>query len=428
MADIDGPDGPARDAGLRNIAALLRLPNTARFFASRMFASVGLWSEQLATGWLVWELTGSAAWLGFFAFLRLGPSVVAGPLGGVLTDRVHPLRVMRACKAGIVAGFVLLVALLAAGRLGLAALAILVFWIGTLQALSNPSNKAIIWQLVPRGWLPVAIPVGSTTFNVAAFVGPALAGFLIAEAGVLAAYAVTLVLQGRFLALLLVLRLDVRPAEDDLRRAQRGIGIARSLIDGARYAGADAPMRAVLGLHLVFSVCARPLIALMPAIAALIFGGGADTMGLLTACIGGGAILGGVWLARRGRAAGLSRILLICMTGLMLALGWLAAGPAPILGFVLLGGMGWCMIVRAAGTQTLIQFAVAQEMRGRMMGIYGLFLRAGSALGALLIGVAADLTSMQVALGTAAGIGLAVLALTARGFLEGGRAAEVRAM
>ncbi|MEO0382650.1 MAG: MFS transporter [Pseudomonadota bacterium] len=426
-AEDDPLIGPQLKPSFGNLFGLFTLPHVGAFYGGRTLAAIGIWMEQLVTGWLVWDMTGSATWLGVITFLRLAPAILLGLIGGVLTDRMWPLDLMRICKIAVVLGFASLTLLLALDLLTIWVLGALIAFIGSMQSLGNPANKAFVWNLVPKHWLPVAIPVGSITFNLAAFIGPAFAGALIAWQGVLTAYIVALALQAVFLIVLL--RLNVpRSSQDDHRIADAGqIALRHSLADGARYIIQDASMRAVLVLHLLFAVCARPLIPLMPAVAVVLFNGDAQTVGLLTACIGAGAIFGGLWLASRSRIEGLAQLLMIFMVLLMtlvIALALVRWTPA---GFAILFAVGICMIVRASGTQTLLQFAVEDQMRGRVMGYYGLFLKGGSAFGALLVGLLTDLTSLPVALITAAALGGIGLAAMGQSFLAAGRQVEIDA-
>lgn len=423
-AEDDQPVGSHLKPRFSNLFGLFALPHVGLFYGGRTLAAIGIWMEQLATGWLVWEMTGSATWLGVITFLRLAPAIVLGPIGGVLADRTWPLDLMRVCKVAVVSGFAALALLMMLDMLTIWVLSALIAFIGSMQSLANPANKAFVWYLVPKLWLPVAIPVGSITFNLAAFVGPAVAGVLIAWQGVLAVYVVALCLQAAFLTALLHLKLSPN-GEDNHRIADAGqVSLSRSLVDGARYIARDASVRAVLVLHLLFAVCARPLIPLMPAIAVVLFNGGPQTVGLLTSCTGAGAILGGLWLASRSRVEGMAQLLLTVMIVLMMMVIALASVRWMPAGFIILFVIGACMIVRASGTQTLLQFAVDNQMRGRVMGHYGLLLKGGSAIGALLVGVLTDLTSLSTALITAAIIGSISLVAMGRSFLAAGRRAE----
>ena len=427
----DAEDDPLVDRQLqpsiRNLVGLFALPHVALFYAGRTLAAIGIWMEQLATGWLVWELTQSGTWLGIIAFLRLAPSLVLGPVGGVLADRMWPLDLMRLCKVGVVTGYVLLAVFLAADLLSIGILCVLVFVIGSLQSVANPANKAFVWYLVPKPWLPVAIPVGSITFNLAAFVGPAAAGALIAWQGVLAAYVVTALFQFVFLAVLFSISLKPSSENHSQPDGPQRESLGRSLVAGWQYIVHNGSVRAVLVLHLLFAVCARPLIPLMPAVAVLLFAGDAQTVGLLTACIGAGAIIGGLWLASRSRVEGLARLLLTFMLLLMALIAALAMVREPLMAFVILFAVGACMIVRAAGTQTLLQFAVDDTMRGRVMGYYNLFLKAGSAFGALAIGALSDVSSLSIALIAGAALGALGLLAMGRSFLTAGSHVEKKA-
>ncbi len=116
------------------------------------------------------------------------------------------------------------------------------------------------------------------------------------------------------------------------------------------------------------------------------FGRGADGLAMLTAATGFGALLAGVWLARRGRIQGLTRILVSYMVVCAAALFVLASGGALWVGLGAVAVIGFSLVAVGVSTQTLLQSAVESAMRGRVMSLYGVIFLGGPAVGALVMG------------------------------------------
>ena len=383
------------------LRTLLREPGMAGFLAGRFLAATGIWSERIAIGWLVWERTGSTAMLGLAAFLKLGPAIVLAPVGGVLADRIGAVGVLRATYAlnAALAGTLAL----ATTALPLAALLVATAGLGCAQAVAAAPIKSVVPQIVRREHVSTALPLSSATFNLAAFVGPAVAGVAIATVGVWAAFAVSAVGAAAFVAVL------GRWRTTDRRAAATGAGWMAEIAEAAEFVGRDAGVRTLFALHLAASLCLRPFVDLLPAHVARL-GGGAAMLGFATSAFGAGAVLGAGWMAAAASDGALARRLLVGTAVAILALLLVAweGGTAPFL--LALGAFGAAMMVRATATLTTIQLVVPPEMRGRVSGLYSTVIRGGAALGAVLIGLAAAWLGLGVATAGAALLCAAALA------------------
>lgn len=368
---------------LPRLRAFVRAPGVSAFLAGRFLAAMGVWSERIAVGWLVWERTGSTALLGVAAFLKLAPAIVLGPLGGVLADRHGAVALLRASHA--VNGALALVLAVLATALPLWSVLALTAALGCAQAIAAAPIKSVVPQIARREDLAVAFPLSSATFNLAAFVGPAAAGLAIATAGPWAAFAVSVVGAVVFVAVL------GRWRGTDVRGEAAPGGWLREVGEAAAHVGRDARMGPVFALHGAASLCLRPFVDLMPAHVARLGGGGPAMLGLATSAFGAGAVLGAAWMAAAAADAALAGRVLwgtLAAIVLLLVVAW-GGGPAP---FVLaVTGFGAAMMVRATATLTLIQIAAPPAMRGRVAGLYSTVIRGGAALGAALIGLAAAL-------------------------------------
>jgi predicted MFS family arabinose efflux permease len=156
----------------------------------------------------------------------------------------------------------------------------------------------------------------------------------------------------------------------------------------------------------VLALCARPYVELLPGFAAEVFGRGAPGLAVLSSTIGIGAIVGGVWLAQRSDQGALTKIVLgsSVLNALTILAFALCPWFWPAVACVALSGVA--MVVAGAGTQTVLQTAVAEGMRGRVLSLFGLIFRGGPALGALLIGVASEAFGLQAPLAVGALLGL----------------------
>ena len=381
--------------GLGVALALFRTPGIGPFLIGRTLAATAGWMERIALGWLMWEATGSATAVGVLAFVRLAPSIVLGPWGGVLADRRGSTLMLAACHAAAVPVALLAAGLVAAGQAGPGVLMALGAASGGFQSLAIGPNKSAVSEVAPRQYLATAIPVASVTFNAAAFVGPALAGVLIASVGAAAVFVLVATGAGAFAAILA--RLPRAP-----RTAAPAQAAVAAFSEATRVAARHAVIGPLLWLHVSFSLLMRPIVELLPAVAAKLVGAGPQTLGLLTAAMGAGALAGSLWLTWRSGAPGLVRPVLLaavaaCGAALTLALG--SGTPLSAACFATLGG---ALVIRAAGGNTLVQLVVEDRYRGRVMSVWGTTLRIGAALGGLALGVLADAFGMKPVIALAA--------------------------
>jgi predicted MFS family arabinose efflux permease len=356
--------------------------------------------QRIGVGWLAWELSHSGAVLGLVAFADLFPGVLIGPFGGALADRVDRLRVIKIAQTLIMLQALALFALTASGAITVPLLVALVLFQGAVIGFNQPARLALIPSLVPRPDLATAVAINSIVFNAARFVGPALAGIAIVTLDVSAVFALNAL---SFVAFLLALsRLRLEPsAVPTARRSMLG-----AVADGLRYALRHPGIGPILLLQAVLAVCARPFVELLPGFAAEVFERGAPGLAMLSSTIGVGAIVGGLWLAQRPGQAGLPEIVL--GTSVLVALTTLAFALCPWFwpAVACVALAGWAMVVSGAGTQTVLQTAVDEDMRGRALRLFGLIFRGGPALGALVIGAASELLGLQAPLAAGALLGL----------------------
>lgn len=398
----------------------------ATFTAGNAASLVGTWMHRVAVGWLTWELTHSAAWLGAIAFADLFPTVIVAPLAGAAADRCNRLRILRiaaAIAAGLAAA---LFALSLVGTLSIFALFAVTLGLGIVTGIGQPARLALIAALVPREDLTTAVAINSIVFNLARFIGPALAGIAISGGGVTLVFAANALSYAAFLLALFRLpgacgeqgqseESPCGPGDPGGPGGRGGSSFGRELVAGLRYTARHPAIAPLLGLLLVTNVCGRPFVELLPGFAVRVFDAGPQGLALMTSAIGLGAIAGAAWLIGRSETQRLAAVTILSTLTLAVAISLFVMTDRLVLALPILVLAGTAMVGAGVGTHTLLQLIVAPAMRGRVLSLYGLIFRGGPAIGALSMGPLADRVGLSAPVGAGA---LIVAAATLTLFLR----------
>jgi MFS family permease len=339
--------------------------------------------------------------VGLLGLFALVPLVVLGLYGGAIVD-AHDRRTVALVSSSALWA----VSLATAAQAWLELNAVWVLYALTAchsaaYAVNTPARSAIVPRLVPARLLPAANALQTATFPVGFTVGPVLAGVLVGSGGYGVAYSVDVVTYTA--ALWAVLRLPSVPPEGQVRRA----GFA-SVLEGLRFLRTQRNVRMTFVVDVLAMVTAFPR-ALLPAVAIVVLGGGATTVGLLSAAMAVGAGLAGVLsgplghVHRQGLAVvwaivawGTSIAAFGCVVLLASATGpgrW--ALPAALLCLVLGGASD---AVSAVFRTTILQTATPDALRGRLQGVFIVVVAGGPRVGDLVTGG----TGQLVGEGTAA--------------------------
>jgi MFS family permease len=389
-------------AGFRNILASLKHRDYAVYTYSHMPGLIFMWAQRIAVGWLAWELTQSPSWLGLIAMADLLPAVFLAPFAGALADRVNVIKLLLASEIVLVVYSAVLWLLIITGLIDIWLLFFFSILLGCNHPFGNTGRANVVPLIVPHADLAPAIALNAICFNTARTAGPMVAGLVIANSNstewIFALFGIGEVIM---VIGILMFRTKTQP-----RKGTGGglTGMARDVTEGVGYVWRHPGIGPALFLLAFASITTRPSIELLPGFADEVFARGAEGLGWLGAAVGGGGILGSVWLAWRGGIVGLANI--VVMHTLLMASGltlfavvgnfWLA--------LVFLTLVGFSFNVSGVGSQTLVQYSVDPVMRGRVMSIFMLIFRGMPALGALLIGIAAEFFGLQLAVAVAGAI------------------------
>lgn len=346
--------------------------------------------------------------------MDLFPSVVLSPLGGVIVDRGDPRRISLITQVVAMTHACILLTVSLVGLLDIWLLAFLAGMRGSIAAINQPARLSLVPSLVPRDYLPVALAANSVVFNLARFVGPAVAGLVIVRYSISGAFAVNaLSYLGLLLALMLI---DTAPTV----REGRAHSFVGQVVAGYQYVSRHRGLGPLLMIFATGTILVRPIIELLPGFADGIFNAGASGLAWFTSAMGVGAMAGGFVMIRRNSleqtfsAMGTS-LALMCVAAILFSLA-----PSFWIALALLVVVGGAISVNGIGTQALIQAAVENDMRGRVMSLYGMLFRGAPAVGALVMGAAADHIGLRwpVAVGAVLCLGIWIWSLGRRAVMK----------
>jgi MFS family permease len=392
----------------RRAFASLRIHRNYRlYFLGQAVSQTGTWIDKVAQAWLVLALTHSAVAVGLLAACQFVPFSVLGLVAGVVVDRLDTWRTVvvtqaiRMVIAATLAGIVL------AGVVQAWMVYVLAVLTGIVLVLDAPSRQQLTFKMVGRDELPNAVALNSSLFNAARIVGPGIGGLLIAAFGVGPAFAINAASFVAVLAGLLLMDTSRFVAFAPNAVTPTLIG---GLREGIAYARESPHVRLVLTMLVAISTIAMNFNVLLPVLAQRTLDSGAGVFGLIAACFGAGALVGGLLSAALSRASW--KALVAGAGGLGIAELVLAPqhalGPAIVLLFI----AGVCFTLYTANSNAVLQLRAPDHLRGRVIGFYYFAFNGLAPLGGLLTGWLAATGGTELAFGVAGAV-TALVALTA---------------
>jgi MFS family permease len=372
------------------------------FYAGQGLSLLGTWLQTVATSWLVYRLTGSALMLGVVAGAQQLPILLVSPVAGVLADRVDRRRLLVGIQALCALQALGLAALTFAGAVTVWHVAAFALVLGLLNAFETPTRQAFLLEMVgSKEDLPNAIALQSMLFNGARFVGPTIAGVVLAAAGEATCFLLNGVSYAAVVAAYWVIRVEPRA------RAAAPAHWWGELAAGFRYAFGSLATRRLIYLLAALSCFSAPWMSLMPIYAAETFHGDSRTFGVLVSAVGLGALAGTAFLAARASVRGLGRVIATCALVAGAALTAYALSHWLWFSLAALALFGFGLIAAVASTNTVLQTLADEDKRGRVISIYVMTFLGIAPLGNFAAGFVAERIGVHW---TLAGCGLALVA------------------
>jgi MFS family permease len=402
----------------------LRRSRDFRLIVGGQLVSVlGSQMTTVAVPYQVYALTRSSLDVGLVS-LTLVPALIAGGVvGGAVADAVDRRKLLIVVELIMAIGSVAL-ALNSSSSPALWPLFVFPCLVAGLSGFEDSALGAMVPVLVGRQYIAVANATFQTLFQLGGVAGPAIAGLLIAGTGPATVYwvdAITFVVVALSVIPVSSQR-QPRLAASDRAASASGSGwlpalgvqpFLRSLADGIRFVRGQQGIQGSFLIDINATVLGMPR-ALFPALAANVFGGGAITLGLLSAGPGAGALLGAITTGWVGQVRQQGRAVILAVVGWGLAITgfglacWLAPVPdraesllhsaglttgdalALLAGLVMLAAAGWADVISAVFRTTIVQLATPDELRGRLSGLQIAVVTAGPRLGDTEAGLVAS--------------------------------------
>jgi MFS family permease len=383
------------------VLAAFRHRNFRLFLIGQFVSLCGTWIQTVAQGWLVLHLTNSAFQVGLVTALGTLPILLLTLYGGVVADRVNKHRLVLILQS------LMLLEALTLGILTYLDL-ITVHWVmglavffGFLSAFEVPTRQALIAEIVDREDLMNAIALGSTAFNVARVVGPAMAGALIATVGLAACFFANAASYLAVIASLLIMRVGPRPPVVHVPALQ-------AMREGFGYVFGNRWPRAVVTIIATFAVFGFSFMTMMPVFARDALHLDASGYGALVSAVGAGAAAAAFFIAGVGGRTRRARLVLGSSVLFGLVLTGAALAPnlwSAIILFTLAGGL---MALNGIAANTMLQTQAPDRLRGRVMGFYSFVVLGMAPFGSLEAGWIAERYGVRAAIASGGLVCLAV--------------------
>lgn len=336
---------------------------------------------RVATSWLVYRLTDSAFLLGLTAFLGQIPALFLSPLAGVWVDRWDRHRAMVISQALAMLQSLIMAALTLSNVINIPWILFLTVLQGLINTFETPARQSFVIQMVEdRADLSNAIALNSSVVNTGRLVGPAIAGMVVAAVGEGYCFLIDGLSYVAVVGSLMAMK-NLRPG---VRNPARNVG--QEIVEGWRYIVSSYAIRWILLMLALVSLIGMPFTVLLPIMADKVLGGGAHTLGFLTAATGLGALAAALLLAVRKTVVGLGRSLGFAALLLGTSLILFGLSRSFWLSMALMFGAGYGMMRQIVGSNTILQTIVADDKRGRVMSFYSLSVFGFVPIGSLIAG------------------------------------------
>jgi MFS family permease len=362
----------------RRTFSSLKVPNYRLYFAGQSVSLAGTWMQMTAQSWLVLTLTHSPTDVGIVLALQTLPILIFAPYGGVIADRVDKRRLMVVLQIAMGVQALALGLLTVFGAVRFWEVGVLAVILGLNNAFENSARQAFVREMVGKDELRNAITLNTVTVNAARAVGPAIGGVLIATVGIGVCFLFNAASFAAVVTSLLIMDTSKLWPSPPAARAKG------QLREGVRYAAQTPTIAIPIMMMAVVGLFAYEFPVSLPVLAQQTFHGGSEAYGFMTATMGIGAVIGGLFSAAKGRTG--LRPMIIASVGFGLAI--LVCAYSPVLGvaYAALLFVGWASVSFISIGNSTIQLSSDPSMRGRAIALWQVAFQGTTPIGGPAIG------------------------------------------
>jgi MFS family permease len=376
--------GVSSKFNLQGTFASLKYPNYRLWFIGQLVSLVGTWTQSAAQGYLIYQLTKSPAYLGYASFANGLPTWIFTLYAGAIADRVPRRTLMVITQSGMMVLAFILAILTFTNTVQWWHILILSFLLGVCNAFDAPARQAFVLEMVDRQDLTNAIALNSTMFNLAVVLGPAFGGLIYAWVGPGWCFTINAI---SFIAVIIALLLMKLKPFIPVKTNRSTFSDTK---EGLKYVVNHPSVRMLISNLFIITLFGLGIATLIPAWSVVVLGGDAATNGFLMAARGFGSLIGALMIASLGRIRShgkiwtINSLLLPIMMIVFAFMHWL------IPSLIAMAAMGFTFMMIVNLSNAMVQTRIADEMRGRVMGVYTVFFFGAMPLGSLISGWSAD--------------------------------------
>jgi MFS family permease len=363
----------------------MRSPAFRRYWVGAFLSFVGSWIQNVAQSWLVYELTRSEFLLGVVGFASGVPMLFLAPIGGALADRWNRRNILLITQSLFALSAFALAALTYAGAIRYEYIVALALLNGLVLTVDLPTRQSLVAHLVPRADLANGIALNAAAFHTARILGPAIGGLLLEWVGAAPCFLVNALSFSAILLALLSLR--IQPSTD----GRAPTGILQSLREGVAFVRARRGLMLLWLNVLVLSTFGLSYLVLLPVFAAEVLQVGKTGLGQLYTFAGVGSLAGLLLTARLSGEVPRSWLVIGAANGFAWSVIGFALTTHSLVAKGLLMLAGMFGVMQLVSTNTALQTAAPDYLRGRVVSLHTWAINAPAPFASLLIGKLAQL-------------------------------------
>jgi MFS family permease len=363
----------------------MRSPAFRRYWAGAFLSFVGTWIQNVAQSWLVYELTRSEFLLGVVGFASGVPMLFLAPIGGALADRWNRRNILLITQSLFALSAFALAALTYAGAIRYEYIVALALLNGLVLTVDLPTRQSLVAHLVPRADLANGIALNAAAFHTARILGPTIGGLLLEWVGAAPCFLVNALSFSAILLALLSLR--IQPSTD----GRAPTGILQSLREGVAFVRARRGLMLLWLNVLVLSTFGLSYLVLLPVFAAEVLQVGKTGLGQLYTVAGIGSLAGLLLTARLSGEVPRGGLVILAANGFAWSVIGFALTTHPLVAKGLLMLAGMFGVMQLVSTNTALQTAAPDYLRGRVVSLHTWAINAPAPFASLLIGKLAQL-------------------------------------
>ncbi len=338
--------------------------NFQAYFVGQVISVTGFWMHQVAMSWLVFELTHSVFWVGTVAAVGGIPFLIFTTFAGVFIDKANKQKLLIYTQIAEAAIALIIGILTLTNTITIPIILVLVFINGIVSSVDLPTRLTFILEMVGKRDLASAIPINNAIFNAARFIGPAVAGIIIASFSVGWPFILNAIsyIAGIW-AILYIKPIFISKADMETHPLE-------SLKQGIKFSLTHPKIINFIMLAFFSAIFIWPFQTLMPVVAEKVYASGAQGFGTLLSAAGAGSLFGAIFTSANSKKENKTPLIKFGLTISSLGLIFFSLNRDFIFAHVLLFITGFGLLMMVSTLNTLVQLNSPDVMRARVMAVY----------------------------------------------------------